>query len=307
MITLENYVLEQEINDAQFSDVVLEQAIAEYNVAKALYDAYSKQDAIVEYVGAENYEEAFVQEGEKWDSVKEGAKKLARGGATLLRKAWELLMRGIESVLNIWRKFDIEKTIARLEDVDANRKISIDLAAINNMHRAWNLTTNVADKLYVDDTDPKTYIGLLDTSHKIMTDEAESNADTGTKEEVTVGAFRAALVAMYKDNKDFGVGFNKIKKQVNLDRFLKDNPECPKQTIDAINKCLKTASDVYIAAAKNLQKGMNEVYKNEAEYQKQAKNRAKQKHDDAKAMIAADNEDVKKDLGITDDNPEGKH
>lgn len=60
---LSNYIMEQDINDVSVMDIYSEQALAEFNVASALADAYIKQTMMLEYAAnIEDVSEDFIQE-----------------------------------------------------------------------------------------------------------------------------------------------------------------------------------------------------------------------------------------------------
>ena len=61
-MTLDNYIMESEINDATVGDIYVEQALAEMEVAYALASSYAKDAMFVEYM-AELYGVDVIQEG----------------------------------------------------------------------------------------------------------------------------------------------------------------------------------------------------------------------------------------------------
>lgn len=61
-MTLDNYIMESEINDATVGDIYVEQALAEMEVAYALASSYTKDAMFVEYM-AELYGVDVIQEG----------------------------------------------------------------------------------------------------------------------------------------------------------------------------------------------------------------------------------------------------
>jgi hypothetical protein len=67
-MTLDNYIMESEINDATVGDIYVEQALAEMEVAYALASSYTKDAMFVEYLaemeGIDIYQEGFFQEAD---------------------------------------------------------------------------------------------------------------------------------------------------------------------------------------------------------------------------------------------------
>lgn len=67
-MTLDNYIMESEINDATVGDIYVEQALAEMEVAYALASSYTKDAMFVEYMaemeGIDIYQEGFFQEAD---------------------------------------------------------------------------------------------------------------------------------------------------------------------------------------------------------------------------------------------------
>ena len=47
-MTLENFVMEQSINTSSVDDILLEQAIAEFEVANAIFECYKKEEILQE-------------------------------------------------------------------------------------------------------------------------------------------------------------------------------------------------------------------------------------------------------------------
>lgn len=67
-MTLDNYIMESEINDATVGDIYVEQALAEMEVSYALASSYTKDAMFVEYMaemeGIDIYQEGFFQEAD---------------------------------------------------------------------------------------------------------------------------------------------------------------------------------------------------------------------------------------------------
>jgi hypothetical protein len=129
MITLENYVLEQEINDVTFIDAYAEQAIAEMNVISSLLDCYCKQELITEYTSTDASEFGVFQEGEKWDKFKAGASEKWNNVKEFFRKAVEAFIVAVQTVIAKLTKVPtktIKANIDKLrETMDTDQNIAI--------------------------------------------------------------------------------------------------------------------------------------------------------------------------------------
>lgn len=68
MITLENFVLEQEISQCDVYDIFIEQALSEIDVACALLDTYAKNQAIMEYCAERNIDARVILEAADSDT-----------------------------------------------------------------------------------------------------------------------------------------------------------------------------------------------------------------------------------------------
>lgn len=72
-MTLDNYIMESEINDATVGDIYVEQALAEMEVAYALASSYTKDAMFVEYMselyGVDVIQEGYFQEADGDDKV----------------------------------------------------------------------------------------------------------------------------------------------------------------------------------------------------------------------------------------------
>lgn len=72
-MTLDNYIMESEINDATVGDIYVEQALAEMEVAYALASSYTKDAMFVEYMselyGVDVIQEGYYQEADDDDKV----------------------------------------------------------------------------------------------------------------------------------------------------------------------------------------------------------------------------------------------
>lgn len=89
-MTLDNYIMESEINDATVGDIYVEQALAEMEVAYALASSYTKDAMFVEYMaemnGVDIYQEEFVQESKAKDAAYE---KYGSMPDELKKQAWK--------------------------------------------------------------------------------------------------------------------------------------------------------------------------------------------------------------------------
>ena len=141
MITLENYVLEQEINDSSFFDVVLEQAVAEFEVASAILDCAIKQEMIQEYTSTDVLEFGVFQEGEKWDKFKAKTKGKWSDFKAFLERAWKMLVAAIDKFIDSLSHTNFKNLIKKVEkDVPDDATFDIDTSAI---HRFQDVETYI--------------------------------------------------------------------------------------------------------------------------------------------------------------------
>lgn len=106
MLTLENYIMESEINDATVGDIYVEQALAEMEVAYALAAACTKDAMFVEYMaemeGLDIYQEGFFQEADDDGKFAGFKNKLKDIGSGIGDKAKDLGGKVKEAPGKIW-------------------------------------------------------------------------------------------------------------------------------------------------------------------------------------------------------------
>ena len=127
-MTLDNYIMESEINDATVGDIYVEQALAEMEVAYAIATSYIKDAMFVEYLaemnGVDIYQEGFFAESDgsfkdKLKNIGSGIGDKFKNAGTKIKeapgKAWEFLKRValaiVTAITNLW-KFLSEKSIS---------------------------------------------------------------------------------------------------------------------------------------------------------------------------------------------------
>lgn len=108
---LSNYIMEQDINDVSVMDIYSEQALAEFNVASALADAYIKQTMMLEYAAnIEDVSEDFIQE------ATDGTKKKFPNVFKIVGKAIvSAVMFVIRKIQEFFTKIKLKFTKNRLE------------------------------------------------------------------------------------------------------------------------------------------------------------------------------------------------
>lgn len=117
-MTLDNYIMESEINDATVGDIYVEQALAEMEVAYALASSYTKDAMFVEYMselyGVDVIQEGYFQEADDDDKVSfkdkmanlgERAKNLGVKVKEAPGKAWEFLKSAGKAILTALSNF----------------------------------------------------------------------------------------------------------------------------------------------------------------------------------------------------------
>ena len=108
---LSNYIMEQDINDVSVMDIYSEQALAEFNVASALADAYIKQTMMLEYAAnIEDVSEDFIQE------ATDGTKKKFPNVFKIVGKAIvSAVMFVVRKIQEFFTKIKLKFTKNRLE------------------------------------------------------------------------------------------------------------------------------------------------------------------------------------------------
>lgn len=107
MITLENYIMESEINDSTVGDIYVEQAMAEMEVAYALANSYMKDAMYVEYMAEMNNVDAETFMEAAADAV-DGTGKMSIGekiksGASSVGRFFIAIGRAIlTAITNFW-------------------------------------------------------------------------------------------------------------------------------------------------------------------------------------------------------------
>jgi hypothetical protein len=106
-MTLDNYIMESEINDATVGDIYVEQALAEMEVAYALASSYAKDAMFVEYMaelyGVDVIQEGYYQEADDDEKVpfKERMAKLGEKAKNLGGKIKEAPGKALEFIKSV--------------------------------------------------------------------------------------------------------------------------------------------------------------------------------------------------------------
>lgn len=263
-MTLENYVLEQSINTASVNDIMLEQAIAEFEVSNALYECYLKTNLITEYSTSPVDDSDVYQEGigdslkEAGGKLVEGAKKAGRAAKNVVKTAWEMFMRAVEAFLNLFRKVDFGHLAASMNKLDDSDYRKINLGAFTILDETFNVANKLAEYLRNDRNEPKIYAKLQDDYKNIVAEASNTGyVKSGriTEKFIQIGSKYA------KSN--FEVGVHQLRKRVDFDGFLKRaedaGVEVPSQTITIIKALLKNMTDTYIQATKALKMIVSEA------------------------------------------------
>lgn len=166
-MTLDNYIMESEINDATVGDIYVEQALAEMEVAYALASSYTKDAMFVEYMaelyGVDVIQEGYYQEADDDEKVpfKERMAKLGERAKNLggkikeaPGKAWEFIKKVASAiataVTNFWH-FITEKSlkscIKKLENMELSTSFSVPVYFTNTLPTLIKQTDNFVDKL----------------------------------------------------------------------------------------------------------------------------------------------------------------
>ena len=147
-MTLENYIMEQEINTASFSDVMLEQAIAEFEVSVAILECYQKEEVLLEYASNASEFNVFMEEDETAaESTKKTfkerlgdagnfIKEKGKAGIELLKKAGNMLVAAIE---NFFAKVIAGPNLTKLAEKIDDKYTEDDVLKFNVNGRVFDL------------------------------------------------------------------------------------------------------------------------------------------------------------------------
>lgn len=127
-MTLDNYIMESEINDATVGDIYVEQALAEMEVAYALASSYIKDSMYVEYLAEMNGMDVqtYMESGDDADlSDKKSIGERIKSGASAVGKFFKSIAVAILTALSNFWHFITEKSlktcIKKLEQYDTGK------------------------------------------------------------------------------------------------------------------------------------------------------------------------------------------
>lgn len=127
-MTLDNYIMESEINDATVGDIYVEQALAEMEVAYALASSYIKDSMYVEYLAEMNGMDVqtYMESGDDTDlSDKKSIGERIKSGASAVGKFFKSIAVAILTALSNFWHFITEKSlktcIKKLEQYDTGK------------------------------------------------------------------------------------------------------------------------------------------------------------------------------------------
>ncbi len=116
IITMSDYLLEQEISTANCGNIVMEQLQAEIDVAGAILEAYTKQLVMLEYTTDEKfYQEADANKPGFFKRIGEGLKKLWEG-------FWEMLKRWFGNIKRFFTGTTLNQTMSKMEKMSEEDK-----------------------------------------------------------------------------------------------------------------------------------------------------------------------------------------
>ena len=320
-MTLENFVMEQSINTSSVDDILLEQAIAEFEVANAIFECYKKEEILQEYVTNPSEFGVFMESDESAETSADDAEtptkknpfktagkfitNKAKAGGAWLSKAWNLLVTAVKRFVQVTfvdvdfgkiadaidKKFDDDQTFdLSLRPFVAVQQSSqfLEKLAENRKHATGTATTDWLQKLY-------------DLYHNNPAVSRDDNEKSITK---------AALVEELNNLNACRDKFNKFKNIATSggeDAVAKDS-ELSDEYRDLCVKFYKELTDDYIEAAKLVKKCVNLVAreahrankKSEADQKRNEKDAVKQAKKNA-ADKKAEAKQYKKDYGVKPD------
>lgn len=223
IITMSDYLLEQEISTASCDDIVLEQAIAEFEVSCAIIEAYTKQFMMLEY-GNEFYQEKADDDDDDekpgfFKKIKEGFKHLVDSIWTFLKNVWGRFMAFLNSGKNKVLNKKLQKMLNDDSEKLANFSVSLPEAAVRNIaiEKVSEYTNKFIELVNDRELDPSKYASLTSDLNTILNDWKDladyvkanpehtvsgnpENFGTGTKlssgDSAYEGSFRAKIVTI---------------------------------------------------------------------------------------------------------------
>ena len=296
-MTLENFVMEQSINTSSVDDILLEQAIAEFEVANAIFECYKKEEILQEYCTNVSEFEVF-QEGDKLNKVKSGVKNAGRAVGGALKAAWEMFLRAVENFFNLFRKTNFGKYADSIVGKNPDILDQNDYKCIYRVTKVFDYTDELADMMRMGVIEKRRYTEL---QHKLMA-ALEVNSVNYSKTDIV-----DKLMDLDKRSDKFAVGFHNLRKKVNFEDFkkrLEDNDVEDRNTIvTIINGILRELTDVYIGATNVLKKLMSKINKDTKKHDKEQKAAAKKAGKNSKSSEdkSTDDDDLYGDDDETDD------
>lgn len=291
-MTLQNFILEQDINEASVDDILLEQAIAEFEVASALLDCAIKQSIILEYATVDEgsiYMEANDDKADKSADFK--AKFKAKGTAikNFFKKAWNVVLASIDKFIDSLSHTNFKALKKRVEknvgsEVEINVDISIlqkilavaeQVEKLGDFREDTPITNDYVDQLKAFSDSIDAALGIKDVTKKIKAgkknkDEEESVPDyTPERMLMSKNEIINYLTTCDELQSEIG-GFREIKRKLTLKDFdpgkqASDNAHKFSEEIKKIYTSIaKKLANQFIQAAKSVKALVNAVVRGEA-------------------------------------------
>lgn len=293
-MTLENYVLEQSINMASVDDIMLEQAVAEFEVAVAILECYQKEEVLLEYCSDTTEFNVFMEsdnetsdaessnESSGKTSFKDKVKGAGKAIANVFVKAWNMLVQAIVNFINItFVNVDFGKIANRID------KKFDDSATFNISLYPFDVVEESAKYLYeisVSRIQNQGHVHLEELQR--IYDKYFYRGHVVSKQKVT----KAELVDRLKKLTASRDTFNEYKKwNKTVKNSNMEDKQLPKPVLDMYIKIYRELTNDYVEASKLVKKCVNmasnetrlDIANKAKEAKKNAKNAEKSSNDDS--------------------------
>lgn len=210
-MTLDNYIMESEINDATVGDIYVEQALAEMEVAYALASSYTKDAMFVEYMadlyGVDVFQEGYYFQEADGDekekkSIKERFNSFKDRVADAPSRFWEFLKSvasGIVTALTNFWHFITEKSlkscIKKLENTQLELTYDVKANLKDNLGLLIGTTESFIKALEAFSESDDNYFG-------VETNEFDKSMKSLSTDPAVVKMTAEELLEMFKDLQD---------------------------------------------------------------------------------------------------------
>ena len=279
MISLKNYILEQEISDASVGDIALEQAIADFEVSCAIMECYLKSETIMENcdtdiadfnifmeADAATADDVDVPKKKLSESFRDALDKAKSGAdkavdkiknsefAKTIAKAWNAMITAFGQLIENAKKSSFGKLADRIEKkCEETDKFEFETFKNMNLSTFENLQTELLTIRQNNPTDINKLKALENKVDKSVNEWNATRQVTQTRDEF-IKTLRTYDTTMQRSSKTYG----QLKKALDLKNLVGEDEELSaekkKELLNAYKGLARNITKYFSKVAKHLTK-----------------------------------------------------